>query len=67
MPNVENLLAAEGFNFDDMPNILNDFRSFGLDNEEAEEEAEEDEYEEVEVIWSTQGLTLACFKFLLLF
>lgn len=52
MPNVENLLAAEGFNFDDMPNILNDFRSFGLDNEEAEavEEAEEDEYEEVEVI-----------------
>ena len=51
MPNVENLLAAEGFNFDDMPNILNDFRSFGLDNEEeAVEEAEEDEYEEVEVI-----------------
>ena len=47
MPNVENLLAAEGFNFDDMPNILNDFRSFGLDNEA---EAEEEEFEEVEVM-----------------
>ena len=38
MPNVENLLAAEGFNFDDMPNILNDFRSFGLEQEEMEPE-----------------------------
>ena len=40
MPNVENLLAAEGFNFDDMPNILNDFRSFGLEQEEEMEPEE---------------------------
>merc|ERR1712131_443159 len=44
-PGLNQLLANEGFNFETMPNILNDFSFFNNEEVEPEEPEEYEEYE----------------------